>query len=92
MSEFDDQEMFEDDFNDEISNMQRQAKMQENMLQIKDKLARANYNGILKCGVDVERLDQPEIIKNIIAETLVYFQEIEEYEKCAKLKRVLESF
>lgn len=92
MSEFDDQEMFEDDFNDEISNMQRQAKMEENMLQIKDKLARANYNAILKYGVDIERLDQPEIIKNIITETLIYFEEIEEYEKCAKLKSVLDLF
>lgn len=89
MEEF--ENMFEDQDN-EISKMQQQAKMQENMLQIKDKLARANYNAILKHGIDIEKLDQPEIIKNIIAETLIYFEEIEEYEKCAKLKSVLETF
>lgn len=89
MEEFED--MFEDQEN-EISKMQQQAEAQEMMDTIKDRLARTNYEAILKYGIDVEKLDQPEIIKNIIAETLIYFEEIEEYEKCAKLKGVLETF
>lgn len=89
MEEFED--MFEDQEN-EISKMQQQAEAEEMMDTIKDRLARTNYEAILKYGIDVEKLDQPEIIKNIIAETLIYFEEIEEYEKCAKLKSVLETF
>lgn len=91
MDEFND-DIFEEDFNDEISNMQQEAHAQEMMDQIKDRLARANYNAIVKYGVDVDRLEKPEIIQAIVQETLVYFEEIEEYEKCAKLKSVLETF
>jgi hypothetical protein len=77
---------------DEIVKLQKMAQEEEKIAQIKDRLARANYESIIKYGIDVETLDQPESIKNIIKETLLYFEELEEYEKCAELKEVLESF
>jgi len=89
MEEFED--MFED-HEDEISKMQQEADAQKMMDTIKDRLARTNYNAILNYGVDVDKLDQPQVIKAIIGETLKYFEEIEEYEKCSKLKSVLEVF
>lgn len=87
MKEFED--MFED-HEDEISKMQQAAESQQMMEKIKDRLARVNYNAIVKYGIDVDRLNEPHSIKNIIQETLEHFEEIEEYEKCSKLKAVLD--
>lgn len=87
MEEFED--MFED-HEDEISKMQQAAESQQMMEKIKDRLARVNYNAIVKYGIDVDRLNEPHSIKNIIQETLEHFEEIEEYEKCSKLKAVLD--
>jgi hypothetical protein len=57
---------------------------------IKDKLARANYDSIIKYGIDPDKTQSPEVIKRIIEETIFYFQDLEEYEKCADLKYELE--
>jgi len=58
---------------------------------IKDKLARANYNSIIKHGIDLDTTENPEAIKKIIRDTIKYFQDLEEYEKCADLKCELEN-
>lgn len=57
---------------------------------IKDRLARANYDAIIKHGIDPDATQNPEVIKRIIEETIFYFQDLEEYEKCANLKYELE--
>ena len=64
----------------------------EHLEKIKDNLARANYNAIIKYGIDAVRTENPEVIKEIIKETMFYFEELEEYEKCADLKNALEQF
>jgi len=57
---------------------------------IKDRLARANYEAIIKHGIDADQTRNPKVIKRIIEETIFYFQDLEEYEKCADLKYELE--
>tara|TARA_B110000503_G_scaffold36083_1_gene59027 strand:- start:3082 stop:3456 length:375 start_codon:yes stop_codon:yes gene_type:complete len=57
---------------------------------IKDRLARANYEAIIKHGIDADQTRNPEVIRRIIEETIFYFQDLEEYEKCADLKYELE--
>ena len=57
---------------------------------IKDRLARSNYEAIVKHGIDADQTQNPEVIRRIIEETIFYFQDLEEYEKCADLKYVLE--
>ena len=84
--------LFEDNEN-EILNMQEEAKNQERISAMRDQLARANYNSIITNGIDVSMMEQnTEQIKKILRETLLYFESLEEYEKCAKLKDILDSF
>lgn len=84
--------LFEDNDN-EILKMQEEAQNQERISIIQDQLARANYNAIVKNGIDTNAIkDSTESIKKILNETLQYFEDLEEYEKCAKLKEVLDSF
>jgi len=63
---------------------------QEHLDAIKDRLARANYEAIVKHGVDPESTNNIDIIKHLIEETMLYFQDLEEYEKCAELKKALD--
>lgn len=67
-------------------------KMMEHLELMKDRLARANYEAIKRYGVNTNTTQNVEVIQEIIKETLLYFQELEEYEKCADLKKVLELF
>tara|TARA_R110000803_G_C11854533_1_gene306321 strand:- start:433 stop:696 length:264 start_codon:yes stop_codon:yes gene_type:complete len=57
---------------------------------IKDRLARANYEAIIKHGIDLDQTRNPEVIRRIINETIFYFQDLEEYEKCADLQNHLQ--
>lgn len=59
---------------------------------MKDRLARANYEAVKQYGLDTNSTKNPEIIQEILKETLIYFEELEEYEKCLELKKVLEQF
>ena len=43
-------------------------------------------------GIDKDKTRDPDMIRHIIEETMFYFEELEEYEKCAELKREIESF
>lgn len=83
--------MFEENDN-EILKMEQEAQRQSKMEEIRDQLARANYNAIIKHGIDIESIGNVEAVKGVIGETLQYFENLEEYEKCAKLKSVLDSF
>lgn len=83
--------MFEDNDN-EILKMQQEAENKIKLNVLKDQLARSNYNAIIKNGIDIDSLEDSKPIKHIISETLKHFEDLEEYEKCAKLKLVLDSF
>jgi hypothetical protein len=87
--------MFNEEYNDyeEYENPTMSAEQQEHLEKVKDHLARANWQAIKTNGIDVEYYSDSEkvqILKDIITETLQYFEEIEEYEKCADLKRALD--
>ena len=85
-----------DDYNDyeEYENFSEEMDPQaaEQMEILKDRLARANYMAIKNHGINVEyhKDTNAEMLKDIITETLQYFEELEEYEKCADLKKVLD--
>lgn len=92
MDNFDFEEEFNDDFNDDFENTGIAIEDGEHLDHLKDRLARANYEAIIKHGIDKDKTRDPDMIKHIIEETMFYFQEIEEYEKCAELKREIASF
>lgn len=84
---------FEDFYNEEEEqNVTPSPEQIEHLEKLKDNLARANYTAIIQYGIDVDNTQNPEVIKEIIKETMFYFEELEEYEKCAKLKSTLEQF
>jgi len=80
---------FEPEFNEEGG---IEIQDQEHLDNLKDRLARANYEAIVKHGIDKDKTRDPDMIRHIIEETMFYFEEIEEYEKCANLKREIELF
>lgn len=82
---------FEDFYLDDDGSMPSEEEAQ-HLESIKDRLARANYEAIMKYGIDMDNTRSPEVIKRIIEETIFYFQDLEEYEKCADLKYELEKF
>jgi|TARA_B110000967_G_C18902057_1_gene576718 hypothetical protein len=81
---------FEEDFNEEYE--EGTPESSEHLGHLKDRLARANYEAIVKHGIDKDKTRDPDMIRHIIEETMFYFEELEEYEKCAELKREIESF
>jgi hypothetical protein len=81
--EYNDYEEFEG-FAQEADNSHEQMEI------LKDRLARANYMAIKTHGIDAKSHIDDIGIKSIIQETLEYFEELEEYEKCADLKKVLD--
>ena len=84
---FDFNEDFEEDFAPEMD-----AEVQQHMEQLKDKLARANYMAIKINGINIEYLGENggvQSLKEIIKETIEYFEDLEEYEKCADLLKVM---
>jgi len=83
-------EMFEEN-NDEILKIQQEAENQTRISAMRDQVARSNYNAVIKHGIDTKSLEDAEPVKRVLTETLVYFEELEEYEKCAKLKIVIDS-
>lgn len=95
---FDDFDGFEDQFNDEhdeIAQIQKKAEMDHNLHELKDKLVRNNWDMILEKGVDFKAMQENGIeiepVKRTIHQMLEWFQESEEYEKCAYLLKILET-
>jgi hypothetical protein len=83
---------FEQEFNEESENNGILIEDQEHLDNLKDRLARANYEAIVKHGIDTDKTRDPDMIRHIIEETMFYFEEIEEYEKCADLKEQIQFF
>lgn len=81
-----------EDFYEQEETPKFDPKKEAHLEKMKDRLARANYEAIKKYGVDANSTQNPEVIQEIIKETLLYFEELEEYEKCADLKKVLDLF
>lgn len=86
--------MFED-FENEEAQMDpvKAAKTADQIEAIKDKLARQNWESIKRHGVNLDYYsdsEKVEVLREIITETLQYFEDIEEYEKCMDLKEVLD--
>lgn len=95
---FDDFDGFDDQFNDEhdeIAQIQKQADMEHNLYELKDKLVRNNWDMILEKGIDFKAMQEngieTEPVKRTILQMLEWFQESEEYEKCAHLQKILET-
>ena len=95
---FDDFDGFDDQFNDEhdeIAQIQKQADMEHNLYELKDKLVRNNWDMILEKGIDFKAMQEngieTEPVKRTIRQMLEWFQESEEYEKCAYLQKILET-
>lgn len=86
--------MFEDFENEEAQMDPVQAAKNADQIEaIKDKLARQNWESIKRHGVNLDYYSDSEkvdVLREIISETLQYFEEIEEYEKCMDLKKVLD--
>lgn len=82
-------ELFENE-NNEFENLEQEAEKQEKINAMRDKLARANYFGIVNNGINPNTpTSSMQAIKKLINETIDYFESIEEYEKCAQLKKVI---
>jgi hypothetical protein len=92
MEDFNDFE-FDDDFRDEIMELIKEANMQEDLEEIKLKLANENYNAIISKGIDVDAMIRMgvdiEPIKKTLQQMLDLFQDLEEYEKCANILKYI---
>lgn len=79
---------------EEFEEFEDQAPIQNDesqMFAVKDKLARANWKSIKENGIHTpSSLDEIKTLQGIINETINYFEDLEEYEKCADLKLELD--
>jgi hypothetical protein len=92
MEDFDSNELFEE--NNEIETMKKEAQMEEAIYDLKLKLANENYVMIVDNGIDVASMRKNGLNIDALLVTLNVmldlFIELEEYEKCAKIRDVIE--
>lgn len=92
MEDFDSNELFEE--NNEIETMKKEAQMEEAIYDLKLKLANENYVMIVDNGIDVPSMRKNGLNIDALLVTLSVmldlFIELEEYEKCAKIRDVIE--
>lgn len=92
MEDFDTNDLFEE--TNEIETIQKEAEMEQAMYDLKIKLANENYELIVDKGVDVIAMKRAghstTALENTLNLMLELFVELEEYEKCAKIKEILE--
>jgi hypothetical protein len=91
----------EDDFNEnfeeayDVEAILKDNRVQEILYDLKLKLANENYIMIAKNGINFEQMIQNGIdiepTINTLVEMLQIFEDLEEYEKCALIKRTLDS-
>jgi uncharacterized protein YxjI len=85
-------DIFEDQEN-EIDNIKKEAEMNDIMYDLKIKLANENYAEIISKGVDFKLMEKQNIdiepVVKILGDMLELFEELEEYEKCAKINKLL---
>ncbi len=78
---------------DEINAIKKEAEMNNVMYDLKIKLANENYESIISKGVDFKLMKQQELdikpVVKILGDMLELFEELEEYEKCAKINKLL---
>jgi|688.fasta_scaffold151997_2 hypothetical protein len=84
--------LFEEQEN-EIDTIKKEAEMNNVMYDLKIKLANENYESIISKGVDFKLMEKQELdikpIVKILGDMLELFEEREEYEKCAKINKIL---
>ena len=85
-------EGFEETFN--IEAILKDTRMQEILYDLKLKLANENYDMIIKNGIDIHEMIYRGIsvtpLVNTLNDMLEIFVELEEYEKCSKIKKILD--
>ena len=78
---------------DEIDTIKKEAEMNNIMYDLKIKLANENYDSIISKGVGFELMERQNIeiepVVKILGDMLELFEELEEYEKCAKINKIL---
>ena len=85
-------EGFEEMFN--VEAVLKDSRMQEILYDLKIKLANENYNMIIENGIDFEAMEYRGISAAPLIKTLndmlEIFIELEEYEKCSEIKKILD--
>jgi hypothetical protein len=85
---------FDNDEIDEISQIQKNSEMKQNMDEIKDMLVRQNYKALTTKGIDIETMNASGIdiqpIAEMIEVMIEWFIDSEEYEKCQALQNILD--
>ena len=85
-------EGFEETF--DIESILKDTRMQEILYDLKLKLANENYDMIIKNGIDIHEMIYRGIsvtpLVNTLNDMLEIFVELEEYEKCSKIKKILD--
>lgn len=80
----------------EIEIMKMEAEQKIILKELKIKLAIENYNKIMDNGIDAEEMIRHGIeiteLTNTLIQMLDIFVELEEYEKCSKIKELLSQF
>jgi hypothetical protein len=88
MEDFD---LFEEN---EIDTFKREAEMNNILYDLKIRLANENYDSIISKGVDFKLMKKQDIdivpVVKILGDMLELFEELEEYEKCAKINKILQ--
>jgi len=78
---------------DEIATIKKEAEMNSVLYDLKIKLANENYEEIISKGVDFKLMEKQNLeiepIVKILGDMLDLFEELEEYEKCAKINKLL---
>ena len=78
---------------DEINAIKKEAEMNNVMYDLKIKLVNENYAEIISKGVDFKLMEKQELdirpVVKILGDMLELFEELEEYEKCAKINKIL---
>lgn len=92
---FEDSEDQHGEERDEIAQIKLNAEMEENLYDLKDKLVRNNWILLLEKGVDFKSMQENDLdtvpIVRTLNQMIEWFQEVEEYEKCAHIKKILDS-
>jgi hypothetical protein len=85
-------EGFEETF--DIESILKDTRMQEILYDLKLKLANENYNMIIENGIDIHEMIYRGIsitpLVNTLNDMLNIFVDLEEYEKCTEIKKILD--
>lgn len=86
-----------EDFNlfeeNEIDTFKKGIEMNNILYDLRIKLANENYESVISKGVDFKLMKKQDIdiepVVQILTDMLELFEELEEYEKCAKINKIL---